>query len=339
MIVKLIQGFVFLTFFVIGSTAQAQMSEAPQDEKPIGYWNWSTKTMGGRQFWTDVQNLADWRIQFNHVTGHYRLLDPQNVRQAWGNYPHCQQKLSQFAVSKRLRPYSGKVVILLHGLVRSHASMLNLSDHLRKNGYQTVNFQYASSRSNISNHARALENIVAQLGDDVTEINFVGHSLGNLVVRHYLNNTRDPVTGAEGDPRIGRMVMLGPPNQGSHMARLMKYSMIFNVVTGPSGTQLSSTWEELEPLLAQPKFEFGIIAGGQEEGAALSNYLLNGPDDFTVSVEETRLEGAADFVVRPMLHGSMMSQPETLDLTLNFLQHGYFTTSEERKPIQPETNK
>lgn len=326
---------------LMGSLAfgQGQPDNQVADEKPVGYWNLTTKTMGGRQFWTDVRHLDGWRIQFNHMTGHCRVLDPDDYRQAWGNLAHCDLKLNLIATDKQLRPYSGKVVILLHGLVRSHASMIPLRDHLRENGYQVVNFQYASSRATIGDHATALARIIDQLGDEVTEINFVGHSLGNLVVRHYLHNTRNELTGAEGDSRINRMVMLGPPNQGSRMARVMKYSAVFNLVTGSSGTQLSTAWERLEPQLSRPRFQFGILAGGQAADSDLSNPLLSGKDDFTVSVEETKLAGAHDFVVRPWNHTGMMKDPEAIELTLRFLQNGFFHDEARRQPIAQETGR
>ncbi len=323
-------------FVCVVAAAQDRPSNLCAGEEPIGYLNWSTKTMGGRQVWTDVKHFDGWRIQLNHVTGHHRLLDPNDFRHAWGNLPHCELKLNQVAEAEQLKPYSGKMVVLLHGLNRSHASMLPMAKCLRENGYQVLNFQYASSRATIGDHATALSQIIDGFGDGVTEINFVGHSMGNLVVRHYLHNTRNELTGEEGDSRIGRMVMIGPPNQGSRMARLMKYSGVFNLVTGASGAQLSTNWERLEPLLSKPRFQFGILAGGQAEDSAFSNPLLAGRDDFTVSVEEAKLEGAHDFIVRPWNHTGMMKNTDAMELTLRFLKRGFFVAEEQRQPIVRE---
>ena len=197
-----------------------------------------------------------------------------------------------------------------------------------------MNFQYASGRGNINEHSLALKEIVDQLGEEVTEINFVAHSLGNLVVRHYLHNTRDEATGQEGDPRIARMVMIGPPNQGSRMARIAKHTFFFNMATGASGAELSSRWDQLEPKLSTPQFQFGIIAGGQSDDKTITNVLLKGKDDFTVSVEETKLPGAHDFVVRPMMHGVMMKAPDTLEFTARFLQLGHFVSEDKRSPLK-----
>ena len=37
-------------------------------------------------------------------------------------------------------------------------------------------------------------------------------SLGNLVIRHYYGDMADPTGSRRPDPRLKRIVMLGPPN-------------------------------------------------------------------------------------------------------------------------------
>jgi hypothetical protein len=46
--------------------------------------NLPTPTMGGPVFWTDVVNIGGWRLQRNWVFGNCRIIDPNNVRRAWG---------------------------------------------------------------------------------------------------------------------------------------------------------------------------------------------------------------------------------------------------------------
>ena len=195
--------------------------------------------------------------------------------------------------------------------------------------------QYASTRKPVGDHAAALKSVIDGLGPDVTEINFICHSLGNIVVRRYLGDNTDSATGRQGDPRIKRMVMIGPPNQGSRMARVLKASFLFKTIAGVSGGQLALTWDKLEPTLATPAFEFGIIAGGQKDEAKFSNFILKGKDDFTVSLEETKLIGAHDFLVRPLFHSTMAHNPITMSAALNFFQNGYFVSEQERNPLLP----
>ena len=345
----LLQSFVallLLTVLLLPIYGWAQSEHVPttnpivtnqDEEKPVGYPNWKTATFGGKQFWTDLRNVSDWRVQVNSETGHHRLIDPDHVRHAWGNRLHCDQALDQLIVDGKAVFPKGKVVILLHGLIRTNNSMEPLAKYLReKGGYTTINFQYASTRKNVESHASALRELVNQLGTDVTEINFVCHSLGNIVVRNYLYLGWNPLKGIQGDPRIKRMVMIGPPNQGSRMARILKNSVLFQTFGGVSGMQLAAGWNKLNSNLATPRFEFGIIAGGQKTDKKLSNFVLKGKDDFTVSLEETKLPGAHDLMVRPLLHSTMMHQPETMSATLSFLQNGYFISQAARQPLKAD---
>ena len=326
---------------VNGQTEQTQAASSRvvspgdrPDEKPIGYPNWKTRTLNGQQFWTDIRNVSGWRVQRNSETDHCRLLDPQGTRHAWGNGLHCQQMLDQMIAEGTAKQPSGKVIVVLHGLIRTKASMQPMADYLSSNTeFTSINFQYASTRKKVGEHAFALKSMIDGFGPEVTEINFIGHSLGNIVVRRYLGDTSDQETGNQGDPRIKRFVMLGPPNQGSRMARILKSSFLFNTIAGVSGAELSRSWDNLEPSLATPKFEFGIIAGGQRDDARFSNFILKGKDDFTVSVAEAKLIGAHDFLVRPLLHSTMMHQPEVLEASLSFFRNGYFVSPEARSPL------
>jgi hypothetical protein len=51
---------------------------------PVGLPNVAMPTMGGALFWEDVAEIKGWRIQQNVFTDHWRLLDPGNMRHAWG---------------------------------------------------------------------------------------------------------------------------------------------------------------------------------------------------------------------------------------------------------------
>ena len=130
--------------------------------------------------------------------------------------------------------------------------------------------------------------------------------------------------------------MLAPPNRGSSFARTLKKSKVFEWITGDSGNQLGSSWDELEKKLATPA-NFGIVAGSTRDGRG-TNPLILGDDDVVVGVNETRLPGAADFLVVPSIHTTIMNHDKVHRATHTFLKQGHFVSAEARKPIQPSAD-
>ena len=76
-----------------------------------------------------------------------------------------------------------------------------------------------------------------------------------------------------------------------------------------------------------PPCDFGIVAGGRGDDTGYS-FLLAGDDDAVVRVEETRLEGADDFLLLPVRHAAMMKSETVQRATAEFLRSGRFTPAE-----------
>ncbi len=308
-----------------------------QAQQSAGGINLATPTLGGKQFWADELFFHQWRIQRNVFTGHCRLLDEDNVRHAWGTFYQCKARLGRIKQGRELPPMQGKVVIVLHGLFRTRAAMSGICKHLEEHGdYTVLNVGYPSTQRDVGSHARALGRIIENL-DGVEEINFVAHSMGNIVIRHYLADRAKWKTPAKenrrNSPPIKRFVMLAPPNHGSLAAVALSQNDAFKAVAGRAGQELGAEWAKLEGKLATPECQFGIVAGGKGDEHGF-NPLLPGDDDGTVTVKSTRLDGARDFVVVPMLHTFMIDQVKVHEHTLRFLQHGHFVSEEKRQPVK-----
>jgi pimeloyl-ACP methyl ester carboxylesterase len=313
-----------MVFFIRWGTMLGRVLGADASEAPL---NVPLPTLGGQQFWADELFFHQWHIQRNTLTGHYRLLDEHDIRRAWGTLTDCRNALETIKKEQKLPPMRGKGVILVHGLCGSHTSMESLSRYLQKNGgYSTFNMTYPSTQDDVSEHALSLARIIANL-DGIEEIDIVGYSLGNIVVRNYLANAKQ-----KHDPRLRRMVMLGPPNHGSLAAVVLAENALFKTITGQAGQELGTHWGTLEEQLATPSFEFGIIAGGKQDGKGF-NPLLPGDNDSIISVETTRLAGAADFIVFPVIHPLLPDSSRVQESTLRFLQLGCFIAPEKRPPV------
>jgi pimeloyl-ACP methyl ester carboxylesterase len=302
---------------------------------PAPRTNPATKTLGGTQFWSDELVFRGWRIQQNVFSSHYRLLDEHDYRHASGTFDECRQKLEEIRRERQLPPLEGPAVLTLHGLIRSRDMMAGIGQYLEQEGdYTWLNVSYASTRRTLDDHAASLARVISHL-EGVSEINFVCHSMGNLVVRRYLGEASAQQPRWKVDPRIKRMVMLAPPNHGARFAQFFKDNKLFGLVMGPSGKQLAMQWSDVEKRLAIPEFEFGIIAGSKTSGR-LANPLLDGEDDLVVSVEETRLAGACDFLVVASSHGDLMDDPSVRRSVRRFLEEGCFLSADKRMPIAEE---
>ena len=306
----------------------------PPESLSVGSRLQQGPTLGGKQFWSDQLVYHDWRIQQNVLTKHHRLIDDRDFRRAAGTFDQCAAIFDGLRRSRELPTMKSRVVIVLHGLGRSRASMQGLAVHLRENVDSTVlNVAYASTRARIGEHAESLAHVIEHLPDTVERIDFVGHSMGNLVVRHYLGDLARASTPSSRHTlhRVRRIVMLAPPNAGASLAERFQKNPVFKLFWGESGREIAD-WDKLQKRLAIPACEFGILAGGKGNSVG-RNPLIEGDDDFVVSVDETRLAGATDFFVVPALHAVIMDSTPAQLATRNFLENGYFISVDARQPI------
>lgn len=225
-----------------------------------------------------------------------------------------------FACSMVLPAHAADCVVLLHGLIRSADSMQPMQQALEAAGFETANVDYPSRDDPIEVLAPlAVEDGLADCRSRprLHSIHFVTHSLGGILLRQYLS--------VQDIPELGRVVMLGPPNQGSLAADRLRGAPGYDWLNGPVGRQLGKGQDSVPLALPPADFEVGIIAGTRTIDPVTSALLPN-PDDGRVSVEDTKLKGMKDFVAVAHSHAFMMRAQDSIDLTIRFLESGSFGT-------------
>ncbi|MDJ0992296.1 MAG: alpha/beta fold hydrolase [Dinoroseobacter sp.] len=205
-------------------------------------------------------------------------------------------------------------VVLLHGLARTDASFTVMEAVFQRQGYRTVSPGYPSTEAEVGDLARmVVPGSVALCGSTPPYV--VTHSMGGILMRAAQD---------EGIlPPISRVVMLGPPNQGSELVNALSDLTLFDRINGPAGRQLGTGPDAVPAQLGPVRFETGVIAGNLSLNPFFSQ-IIPGEDDGKVSVESTKVAGMADHIVLPATHTYMMNDLQVIAQTLEFLRTGAF---------------
>jgi len=210
-----------------------------------------------------------------------------------------------------------EAIILLHGLARTSRSMNKAGKLLAAYGYKIVNVDYPSRSADIG--ALAQSCIVQALrqceSETIKKIHFLTHSMGGILLRDYL--------ASQSIDKLGRVVMLAPPNQGSEVVDKLGGWKLFYYLNGPAGLQLGTGSNSVPNRLGPVNFQLGIIAGSKAVNPFLS-ILIPDVNDGKVSVSRAQVEGMKDFIVMPYSHSFIMRHEAVIEQALYFIQQGYF---------------
>ena len=210
----------------------------------------------------------------------------------------------------------GDYVVLLHGIGRTKDSMEKMGESLTEKGYVVINIDYASRDKKIEDLVVDVrEEIVGHHIPAVQKINLVGHSMGGLIIRAYIHKYKPE--------NLGRVVMLGTPNQGSEVADLLSDTGMFKAFYGPAGQELVTDQTAFKKIFGTIHYDLGIIAGDRSIDP-LSSLVIPGDDDGKVAVKRTKIKGMKDHIVVHATHTFMPSNETVMEQTEYFLEHGKF---------------
>ena len=166
-------------------------------------------------------------------------------------------------------------------------------------------FGYASLRQTLEESAQSLHSYLNKL--DVQKIDVIAHSMGGLLLLHYLSLGHDA--------RVAKVVLMGTPLQGSAIARTSAQFALFKPLLGKNR-------EHLQRGVAQwsAPAETIMIAGTRSIGVGrIFPKALIGPNDGTVAVAETRHSKLLAHYQIAESHASMLYSRAAVRIICEFL--------------------
>jgi pimeloyl-ACP methyl ester carboxylesterase len=219
---------------------------------------------------------------------------------------------------------AAEVVVLLHGYGRSERAMRPMARRLEAQGFRVASVRYHSQAGAPGELVDELEAELAACCARAERVHFVAHSLGGLVLRAYLAE--------HAEPRLGRVVMLGPPNRGSELADLALRLRPIHRIVGPTALALGTDLASFPNTLGPAEFECGVIAGNRSLNP-IGSWLIRDDDDGAVAVASTKLDGMADFLVLPASHHALLRSRAVAEQTAHFLTNGRFRSEGAPAPV------
>ena len=198
-------------------------------------------------------------------------------------------------------PKPRETVALVHGYLANTFMLALLGSRLRASGFRTSAWGYWNIRCSLLVHADRFSRRLRALDADpsIDRLHLVTHSMGGIVARAALARYRPA--------KLGRFVMLAPPNRGSFVATAAEGT--FGRVLRPVAELSTAAGSLVNSLPAPDGVEIGVIAARW---------------DALVSEESTHPDVPHAHVTVPTFHTGLLFRRDAADLVAGFLASGTF---------------
>jgi triacylglycerol lipase len=190
-------------------------------------------------------------------------------------------------------------VLLIHGLGAQRWMLRPLEQVIRQHGFDALTWGYSSVGRSITTHAQQFRALLQQVNDASQQFHVVSHSMGGIILRAAVDGMTLP--------SAGRLVMLGPPNSGSRVARSL--ARWLNPLCPALGDLSDAPGSFVNRLPPPMQFETGVIAAAHDHVVALSS---------------THIPGERDHTIVPCRHGMLLFHRQAAEQTVAFLRQGSF---------------
>lgn len=200
-------------------------------------------------------------------------------------------------------------IVLVHGLWNRGWSMTAMAKRLRARGHQVLVFSYPTRGDDLDGHADDLYTLLTRTKAD--SLHLVGHSMGGLVILNMLSRYDELPP--------GRVVLMGSPVKGSgavkRLEKLPGQKFLFGKVRDNllQGVEHTPQGRDTGVICGTRALGFGQISGRPDE-----------PNDGSVTVSETQLDGLTDSIELPVAHSEMLVSTKVVEQVEQFLLYGMF---------------
>ncbi len=207
-------------------------------------------------------------------------------------------------------------IVLVHGYTQSRANWVFFAPWLRLHGRFVVTVNLPTFKP-IEEQAACLDRVVTRIlaATGRSKVNLVGHSLGGVVSRYYAAHM--------GASRVGRVVSIGSPHQGSRAAYLAFHPSILQIAPGSDFLRaLTSREGELQRAAGG---EAGVDAAGDagRSGVVAHLSIRSENDPLLIPAECAALPyPAANHVVRHVGHMGYFADTGVFRDVLRFFDEG-----------------
>lgn len=209
-------------------------------------------------------------------------------------------------------------LVTLHGLMRTSLSMNSAARYFKDQGYRVINPCYPTRKPMDVIVRDTIRPLLLPLFEEPEPVYFLTHSMGGIVMRYYAH--------CYGLPDTSRIVMLAPPNLGSHITDRFGHALWYRWALGKTAQGLGSDKHAIMAHLKPLTVPVGIIAGSRSADP-LFNHCFDGPHDGKVAVANTQLPEMQDFLSVHATHTFLMRHKAVLAASHSFFEHGEFSRS------------
>jgi triacylglycerol lipase len=211
---------------------------------------------------------------------------------------------------------NNKCVILIHGFSRTKLSMSKLEEEFSKKDFDVVNRSYSTINTNIVGLASKLYDEFKIQKENYDKVYFVGHSLGGIIICCMMKMFN--IFELDG------VVLIASPVNGSSYTEYLVKNVIINTLLSPVIKEFLDK-KHMSEICKYPESNLMVIAGTKDldiynPNSWISQFVIEKPNDGTVTVEETKLPGMEKFITVDSTHTIIMKNSIVIDESIKFLE-------------------